>query len=584
MVISEKYCSSQNHIELRPEYQNWRRRHGLQFPLHPLQIAGWITLGCFIGVTSLVLIPALGPKLQLPVLFVIGSFFFLHIVSHVVALFIDPADYELRLKEKAGIRARPEFDRAKHAHVIENGRCHLCNIRASSSRTKHCRLCNKCVERFDHHCKWLNQCVGARNYVAFVVCVVSAVLGSLAVFVVSCCELCMYFVDPVWLDGIFGTGIFVETFNNGNGYVSIELPLRRNYFLVVVTCSAALALVAASFLLHLCAFHVYISVLGVTTYEYIRNNRTPNPTSTSNLSVTNASLNGATSTSSIPPVFKNSPSPDDRTYCSRAQNASELNLLPNDRGSTCVIDVWRCCTKRRTISVNDLPATSKTHLSNSNSDQSLNTVRTPVDYNAVDTIETLYKRERLKENEPICKYCREKKVFAQSRGSLIKASSKKQRRRTVFRFCCRSTSATSNEISRENGVYRRNQVRPHNDRFSHDGSIRTKNKIYVIPRRSNSLNSLPALPPPSRRQIQSVSLKELNEILAYAQRPQSNVLRRTLNPVRKQIRRKSNPSLKPTKSPNLSPIHESGLSNPSTPHLKDRATRKPLWVSPLTLN
>jgi hypothetical protein len=34
--------------------------------------------------------------------------------------------------------------------------------RLSSSR--HCRICNKCVEEFDHHCKWLNTCVGKANY------------------------------------------------------------------------------------------------------------------------------------------------------------------------------------------------------------------------------------------------------------------------------------------------------------------------------------------------------------------------------------------------------------------------------------
>lgn len=586
MINFEKYCSSQNHIEQRPEYQNWRRRHGLQFPLHPLQVAGWITLGFFIAITFIVLIPALGSVLQLPALFIVGSLFFLHIVSHIVALFIDPADYELRLKEKAGIRARPEFDRSKHAHVIENGRCHLCNIRASGPRTKHCRLCNKCVERFDHHCKWLNQCVGARNYVAFVVCVVSAVLGSLAVFLICVCELFMYFVNPIWLDRVLGTSVFNETFND-YGYIVAQLPLVRHCFLIVITLQALLALVATVFLLHLCAFHVYISVLGVTTYEYIRSQRT-NPVQSNNLSVANAS-NGVTPTSSIPPVFKTYPSTDQdgRMYCSRTEDASDLNLLP-DKESKCV-SVFSCCRKQKTLIVNE----TKNQRSNSSSEQSLSTIRTPVEsYNTVDTIETIYKRERLKENEPVCRYCREKKIFAQSRSSLVK-STRKTRKRSFLRTCCRGSQSSegNSKNSRENDKFyisRRNQIKP-SDRLCHENSLRhTKNKIYVIPRRSNSLNSLPALPPPSRRQIQSVSLKELNEILAYAQRPQSTstVLRRPLNPARKQLRRKSNPQLKPTKSPNLSPIHESGLSNPSTPHLKDRGarTKQPLWVSPLTLS
>lgn len=43
-----------------------------------------------------------------------------------------------------------------------------CPTQASVGKTsKHCRSCDKCVEGFDHHCKWLNNCVGMKTYSAF---------------------------------------------------------------------------------------------------------------------------------------------------------------------------------------------------------------------------------------------------------------------------------------------------------------------------------------------------------------------------------------------------------------------------------
>jgi hypothetical protein len=57
--------------------------------------------------------------------------------------------------------------------------CRTCHI-FRPPRAAHCSECNVCVERFDHHCPWMGQCIGRRNYRFFI--------G----FVISCSALCAY--------------------------------------------------------------------------------------------------------------------------------------------------------------------------------------------------------------------------------------------------------------------------------------------------------------------------------------------------------------------------------------------------------
>ena len=51
-------------------------------------------------------------------------------------------------------------------------------------RTIHCDDCGACIERLDHHCPWVGNCIGKRNYRYFLLFV--ALMSVLICYYVGC--------------------------------------------------------------------------------------------------------------------------------------------------------------------------------------------------------------------------------------------------------------------------------------------------------------------------------------------------------------------------------------------------------------
>jgi len=67
--------------------------------------------------------------------------------------------------------------------IVEKGKeveefCPLCLVQ-SKYRSKHCLICQVCVDEFDHHCFWVGNCIGKNNYTLFFVFLIYILANTL---------------------------------------------------------------------------------------------------------------------------------------------------------------------------------------------------------------------------------------------------------------------------------------------------------------------------------------------------------------------------------------------------------------------
>lgn len=112
--------------------------------------------------------------------------------------------------------------------------CSTCHI-WRPPRCSHCSVCNTCVLFHDHHCVYLNNCVGQRNYKYFLWFLLTAVAG---------CTLVLY----TSLHHMLSTS-----------YKSTPMSI----VLVILSGSSVV------YPLLLLCFHIYLSLINITTREFL---------------------------------------------------------------------------------------------------------------------------------------------------------------------------------------------------------------------------------------------------------------------------------------------------------------------------
>ncbi|XP_029702739.1 palmitoyltransferase ZDHHC9 isoform X2 [Takifugu rubripes] len=178
------------------------------------------------------------------------------------ASFIEMEIEAANVNVPAGQRPPPRIRNVQiNNQIVKLKYCYTCKI-FRPPRASHCSICDNCVDRFDHHCPWVGNCVGKRNYRYFYLFTMSLSLLTIYIFTFDIVHVVMRSVD--------------------NGFLN-TLKETPGTVLELLVCFFTLWSVVG-----LTGFHTYLISLNQTTNEDIKGswsgkNRVQNPYSHKNI-------------------------------------------------------------------------------------------------------------------------------------------------------------------------------------------------------------------------------------------------------------------------------------------------------------
>ncbi|XP_078502698.1 palmitoyltransferase ZDHHC12 [Lissotriton helveticus] len=122
-------------------------------------------------------------------------------------------------------------------------RCGYCLLQ-QPMRARHCQSCQHCVRRFDHHCPWIQNCVGERNHPLFIL------------------YLAVQLMALLWALQIAWSGF--------QGKETTQDWLRHNAILLAAFITVVISTIVMILLL---GSQLYLISCNVTTWEFMSHHR-----------------------------------------------------------------------------------------------------------------------------------------------------------------------------------------------------------------------------------------------------------------------------------------------------------------------